>query len=127
MVRAHPHLSQQAALDLHAPPDIPAPVRVADIQPAAPDGEAWNLAAESLFRRIAGEKGVVVPAYFHWRVVLQHGEPPQGPSAFGSLYARMRKAGFVKRPYGVASTVPGRNGAVDAFAWFPPDPPDAPR
>ena len=103
-----------------AAPDLPLPVRVDAIQPAAPDGDAWNVAIETLWRKVADDFGCVVPSTLRARAALLGlDEPPQGSGAWGSLYARKRQEGWRKVLHNVASTVAERNGASDVWAWVP--------
>lgn len=48
------------------------------------------------------------------------GEPPQGPSAWGSLFARLRARGWRKVYAPRMSRVEARNGATEPFAWERP-------
>ena len=93
-------------------------LRVDRIVPAAPDGEAWNAAVEALAERMAAA-GPLYPSALH--VAAEPlGEPPQGPSAWGSLFARLRARGWRKVYAPRMSRVEARNGAEESFAWVRP-------
>lgn len=121
MIRPAPH---QLGLDLHAVPEVRPPVdartlRVDRIVPAAPDGEAWNAAVEALAERMAAD-GPLYPSALH--VAAEPlGEPPQGPGAWGSLFARLKAQGWRKVYAPRMSRVEARNGAEESFAWLRPE------
>lgn len=114
---------QQLGLDLHAVPEVRPPVdprtlRVDRIVPAAPDGEAWNAAVEAMADRMAAV-GPLYPSALH--VAAEYmGEPPQGSSAWGSLFARLKARGWVKTYAPRTSRVEARNGAEEPFCYLPP-------
>lgn len=115
----------QLGLDLRAVPEARPPVdprtlrRVDRMTPAAPDGEAWNAAVEALAERMAAD-GPLYPSALHVAAEA-FGEPPQGPGAWGSLFARLRARGWTKVYAPRTSRVEARNGAEEPFAWVKPE------
>lgn len=115
---------EQLGLDLHAAPEARPPVdprtlrRVDRLQPAAPDGEAWNAAVEALAERMA-QDGPLYPSALHVAAEAL-GDPPQGGPAWGSLFARLRARGWRKVYAPRTSRVESRNGAEEPFAWVRP-------
>ena len=97
-------------------------VRVADLRPAAPDGEAWDAAVLDLARAIARQGAGVLPSHLRARArACGVGAPPHGQGAWGRLYARLVAAGWRKEFAGTTSTTPSRNAARDVWRYWPPE------
>lgn len=121
MIRPVP---QQLGLDLHAVPEARPPVdprtlRVDRILPAAPDGQEWVGRVLAVVRDLAACDGCLTPSRLRERCATLGLTPPH-PNHLGSVWARLRAAGWQRGQEQVSRTAT-RNAAREAV-WTPPEP-----
>lgn len=115
---------QQLGLNLQAEPELRPPVdpktlRVDRMTPAAPDGQDWLSCVLRVARDLAAADGSLTPSRLRERCATLGLEPPH-PNHWGSVWARLRTAGWQRGQEQVSRTAT-RNAAREAV-WTPPEP-----